>query len=107
MAQTWIKQWGKHDEGLTRLLPCERRVRRAPAALGDRPATAPPPHQRRAASAYRSHCSGLSRHGIATDGQPYQNSYAWIMKLADGMVIDGTAFFDSISFNDLWVRVQP
>jgi hypothetical protein len=29
------------------------------------------------------------------------------MKLADGMVIDGTAFFDSISFNDLWVRVQP
>ena len=46
-------------------------------------------------------------HGIATDGQPYQNSYAWIMKLADGMVIDGTAFFDSISFNDLWVRVQP
>jgi uncharacterized protein len=46
-------------------------------------------------------------HGIATDGQPYQNSYAWIMKLADGKVIDGTAFFDSISFNDLWARVQP
>jgi ketosteroid isomerase-like protein len=45
--------------------------------------------------------------GIATDGQPYENSYAWIMKLADGKVIDGTAFFDSISFNDLWARVQP
>jgi uncharacterized protein len=45
--------------------------------------------------------------GIATDGQPYQNSYAWIMKLADGKVVDGTAFFDSISFNDLWARVQP
>jgi len=45
--------------------------------------------------------------GIATDGQPYQNSYAWIMKLADGKVIDGTAFYDSISFNDLWARVQP
>jgi ketosteroid isomerase-like protein len=37
----------------------------------------------------------------------YENSYAWIMKLADGQVIDGTAFYDSISFNDLWARVQP
>ena len=45
--------------------------------------------------------------GTATDGQVYENSYAWIMKLADGLVVDGTAFFDSISFNDLWSRVQP
>jgi hypothetical protein len=45
--------------------------------------------------------------GIANDGQPYQNSYAWIMKLDNGKVVDGTAFFDSISFNDLWARVQP
>jgi ketosteroid isomerase-like protein len=45
--------------------------------------------------------------GIASGGQPYENSYAWIMKLADGKVIDGTAFYDSISFNDLWARVQP
>jgi uncharacterized protein len=45
--------------------------------------------------------------GIATDGRPYENSYAWIMTLADGKVIDGTAFFDSISFNDLWARVRP
>jgi len=46
-------------------------------------------------------------HGIATDGRPYENSYAWIMRLADGKVIDGTAFYDSISFNDLWTRVRP
>jgi len=45
--------------------------------------------------------------GIANDGQPYQNSYAWIMKLDNGKVVDGTAFFDSISFDDLWSRVQP
>jgi uncharacterized protein len=45
--------------------------------------------------------------GIAADGRPYENSYAWIMTLADGKVIDGTAFFDSISFNDLWARVRP
>jgi ketosteroid isomerase-like protein len=45
--------------------------------------------------------------GIANDGQPYENSYAWFMRMAAGKVIDGTAFFDSISFNDLWERVQP
>ena len=45
--------------------------------------------------------------GIANDGQPYENSYAWIMKLDSGKVVDGTAFFDSISFDDLWSRVQP
>ena len=46
-------------------------------------------------------------HGVAIDGKPYENSYAWFMKLRDGKVVDGTAFFDSISFNDLWTRVQP
>jgi uncharacterized protein len=45
--------------------------------------------------------------GIANNGQPHQNSYAWFMTLRDGKVIDGTAFYDSISFNDLWTRVQP
>jgi uncharacterized protein len=45
--------------------------------------------------------------GIATDNRPYENSYAWIMRLRDGQVVDGTAFYDSISFNDLWTRVQP
>ena len=46
-------------------------------------------------------------HGIANDGRPYDNSYAWIMELRDGKVVDGTAFYDSISFNDLWSRVTP
>jgi uncharacterized protein len=45
--------------------------------------------------------------GIANDGLPYENSYAWIMRLADGKVAEGAAFFDSISFNDLWTRVRP
>jgi ketosteroid isomerase-like protein len=45
--------------------------------------------------------------GIANDGQPYENSYAWFMRMRDGKVVDGTAFFDSISFNDLWTRVEP
>jgi uncharacterized protein len=45
--------------------------------------------------------------GVANDGHTYANSYAWIMRLADGLVVDGTAFYDSISFNDLWQRVTP
>jgi uncharacterized protein len=45
--------------------------------------------------------------GTANDGRLYENSYTWIMRLRDGKVVDGTAFFDSISFNDLWTRVPP
>ncbi len=45
--------------------------------------------------------------GVANDGKPYENSYAWIMRMENGRVVDGTAFYDSISFNDLWARVQP
>jgi uncharacterized protein len=45
--------------------------------------------------------------GVANDGVPYENSYAWFMKMRDGLVVDGTAFYDSISFNELWARVQP
>ena len=45
--------------------------------------------------------------GVANDGGPYENSYAWFMALKDGLVVDGTAFYDSISFNELWRRVQP
>jgi ketosteroid isomerase-like protein len=43
--------------------------------------------------------------GVANDGKPYANSYAWIMEMRDGKVVDGTAFYDSLSFNDLWTRV--
>jgi uncharacterized protein len=45
--------------------------------------------------------------GVATDGGAYTNSYAWILRLSDGLVVDGTAFFDGSAFDDLWRRVQP
>lgn len=45
--------------------------------------------------------------GIANDGRPYENSYAWFLQMRDGKVVDGTAFYDSIAFDDLWARVQP
>ena len=46
-------------------------------------------------------------HGDAVDGVAYDNSYAWILQLDDGLVVDGTAFYDSIAFDDLWNRVSP
>lgn len=46
-------------------------------------------------------------HGIATDGVEYNNSYVWILVLKDGRIIESTAFFDSIAFDDLWQRVRP
>jgi ketosteroid isomerase-like protein len=45
--------------------------------------------------------------GVANDGQPYENSYAWFMRMENGKVVEGNAFYDSISFNDLWERVPP
>jgi ketosteroid isomerase-like protein len=45
--------------------------------------------------------------GITVDGSAYENSYASFMRLRDGKVVDGVAFFDSISFDRLWTTVQP
>ena len=45
--------------------------------------------------------------GTTADGWTYENSYAWFMTLRGGKVVDGIAFYDSLSFNDLWTRVQP
>lgn len=43
--------------------------------------------------------------GTARDGLPYGNTYSWFLTLADDRIIKGTAFFDSIAFNDFWQRV--
>jgi hypothetical protein len=40
--------------------------------------------------------------GTTTADTVYENTYAWIMTPRGGKVIDGTAFFDSIAFNELW-----
>jgi ketosteroid isomerase-like protein len=45
--------------------------------------------------------------GTTVDGTSYQNTYAWFMTLRDGKVVDGTAFYDSIAFNELWNDVRP
>jgi len=45
--------------------------------------------------------------GTTTAATRYENTYAWVMKVHDGKVIDGTAFYDSISFNELWTSIIP
>jgi ketosteroid isomerase-like protein len=46
--------------------------------------------------------------GETIAGTIYRNTYAWFMTLnSDGRIIDGAAFYDSISFNDLWSSVVP
>ncbi|MGK9171100.1 nuclear transport factor 2 family protein [Inquilinus limosus] len=45
--------------------------------------------------------------GIARDGKPYANTYAWFLGMRAGRIIRASAFFDAIEFNDLWTRVEP
>ena len=45
--------------------------------------------------------------GVAKDGKPYENTYAWFWEMRDGRVVHAHAFFDSVTFNDLWRRVRP
>ncbi|MGH8987120.1 MAG: nuclear transport factor 2 family protein [Acidimicrobiales bacterium] len=44
--------------------------------------------------------------GTTVIGTTYRNTYAWIMTLRDGLIVNGTAFYDSISFNELW-KIDP
>lgn len=43
--------------------------------------------------------------GTARDGLPYRNTYAWILRMEGGRIVEATAFFDSIAFDELWSRV--
>ncbi|MCW0214830.1 MAG: nuclear transport factor 2 family protein [Pseudonocardia sp.] len=43
----------------------------------------------------------------ARDGRPYRNTYTWYLRLVEGAIVEGIAFFDTIEFTDLWERVSP
>jgi ketosteroid isomerase-like protein len=45
--------------------------------------------------------------GTTINDTVYENTYAWFMQMCDGKVIDDVAFYDSISFNELWAQVVP
>jgi uncharacterized protein len=40
-------------------------------------------------------------------GEPFRPSHIRSLHADGDTVVDGTAFYDSISFNDLWTRVDP
>jgi uncharacterized protein len=40
--------------------------------------------------------------GTTISGTIYENTYAWILTLDQGLIVDGVAFYDSIAFNELW-----
>ena len=44
---------------------------------------------------------------MARDGKSYENTYSWYLQMKNGKIINATAFYDSIAFNDLWKRVRP
>ncbi|GAA0609030.1 hypothetical protein GCM10009547_08830 [Sporichthya brevicatena] len=37
---------------------------------------------------------------------PYENTYAWFLRMEDGLVAAGTAFSDAHAFDALWTRLQ-
>jgi ketosteroid isomerase-like protein len=41
------------------------------------------------------------------DAKPYRNTYAWFLEMRAGKIVNATAFFDSVEFNELWTRVKP
>jgi uncharacterized protein len=45
--------------------------------------------------------------GTARDGKPYKNTYSWYLRMRDGKIVDATAFFDTVEFNDFWNRIKP
>lgn len=45
--------------------------------------------------------------GIARDGEPYANTYAWFLDMRDDRIVRASAFFDSVAFNEFWTRVTP
>jgi ketosteroid isomerase-like protein len=43
--------------------------------------------------------------GVALDGQPYRNSYAWIFRMRDGRAAEVTAFLDLAPYDDVLRRI--
>ena len=52
----------------------------------------------------RAHPAGR---GTTSAGTVYENTYVRIMTLSGGLVVGGTAFYDSIAFNQLRETVTP
>ncbi|MET0637316.1 MAG: nuclear transport factor 2 family protein [Chitinophagaceae bacterium] len=42
---------------------------------------------------------------MAKDNKPYHNVYSWYMKMKKGKIVEATAFFDTITFREIWERI--
>jgi ketosteroid isomerase-like protein len=40
--------------------------------------------------------------GTTVTGTHYENTYAWIFRLERGLVVEASAFYDAISFDEMW-----
>ena len=40
--------------------------------------------------------------GTTTTGQPYNNSYCYVVRIADGKIIQGTAYLDTELVRSIW-----
>lgn len=43
---------------------------------------------------------------VAKDGKPYKNTYAWFLKIRNGLIVKAIAFFDTIKPTELWEKVE-
>jgi uncharacterized protein len=43
--------------------------------------------------------------GVARDGRPYRNSYAWILRMQGGKAVEVSAFLDLAAYDDVLRRV--
>lgn len=43
--------------------------------------------------------------GVARDGQPYRNSYAWIFRMRDGKAYEVSAYLDLTAYDDVLQRI--
>jgi ketosteroid isomerase-like protein len=46
-------------------------------------------------------------HAVAHDGQPYDNTYSWYLRVDGERVVEAVAFFDGRRLDALFERVPP
>ena len=46
-------------------------------------------------------------HAVACDGRPYDNTYSWFLRVADGRVREAVAFYDGATLEDVFDRNPP
>ncbi|WP_157986839.1 nuclear transport factor 2 family protein [Pseudomonas sp. Larv2_ips] len=103
VTTAFIGWMGGHNESLQSLLSddIEWNISGNSAAAGK--TKGKPELMRRVLGPFGARFSGA---GTTNDGTRYENDYVWLLTMRNGKAVKGTAFFDSVAFNELW-RVKP